>query len=179
MKWLRYMIPVIMLSVLPEQLRSQSASVQVNVILKPILNITVNPEQGVVNLIYNSLEDYEGGVELTQREHLTVLSTVPYHVNVRILDNEYQKTSGTTEKPFVAPDIRVSAQPSDVVGGLALYTRSLISEDQRLISDDNVALQKVFDVTFYGPGGNVLVDYVENQQPVTFTNTVLYSLETR
>ncbi|HMR18707.1 MAG TPA: hypothetical protein PKA53_05370 [Sphingobacterium sp.] len=171
----------IILLVVTMDLKGQntSASVRLDIVLKPILNLTVNPEQQVTTLVYNTTEDYRDGVEVTNKEHLTVFSTGPYVVNVRLADEEYSKLSGETEDSMYLPDVRMSAVPVAEGGQMRLATQTLTTIERELIADDQPALNKVFDVSLHGPGADAFADYVADQTSASFRNTILYSLEIR
>jgi hypothetical protein len=159
--------------------QNTTAAVKLEIVLNPVLNLTLNSEQTVTTLTYNTLEDYRDGVEVTHKEHLTVFSSVPYNINVRLIDEEYLQLLGDTENGMHLPNVRISARPVNNQGNIRLEKPSLTGFDQSLIAEEGPAFHKIFDVSFHGPGDNALVDYVTDQQPAVFTNTVLYSLETR
>ena len=62
---------------------AQNNTVTLNVKLKPIQTLLVNPAQKIVDLIYTTAADYSGGVSSTQADHLTVYSTGGFEVKVK------------------------------------------------------------------------------------------------
>jgi len=57
-------------------------NVTLNIILRPIQTITVNPLQKTVDLVYDSAEKYETEVTSIQEEHLEVFSSGGFAVQV-------------------------------------------------------------------------------------------------
>lgn len=171
----------IALSVTVGDLKGQttSASVGISIVLNPILNLTINPEQSITTLTYSTLADYRDGVEVTNKEHLTVFSTGPYVVNARLIGEEYVKVSGETDKKMYLPDVRIAAIPLVGNGAIKLENTVLTAENSGFIVGATPALNEVFDVSFHGPGGGAFADYVSKQKSSSFTNTVIYSLEIR
>lgn len=159
--------------------QAQSATVSFSIVLKPLLNLMVNPEQTSTSLVYNTAEDYEDGVEVTNKKHLTVFSTGPYIVNARLANEEYMKVSGETEKVMHLPDVSISAIPAGGEESVRLETSVLTGENKGFIAQDQPALNKVFDVSFHGPGDGAFLEYASKKGVSTFTNTIIYSLEVR
>ena len=60
----------------------QSDNVTLNIILRPIQTITVNPLQKTVDLIYDSVDKYEQGDISRQTEHLEIFSSGGFAVQV-------------------------------------------------------------------------------------------------
>jgi hypothetical protein len=77
----------------------QSDNVTLNIILRPIQTITVNPLQKTVNLIYDSVDKYEQGDISRQTEHLEIFSSGGFAVQV----------SGTSFE--MDGDIKIIADP--------------------------------------------------------------------
>lgn len=161
------------------QAQSENAAVSLSIVLKPLLNLMVNPEQISTSLVYNTAEDYEEGVEVTNKEHLTVFSTGPYVVNARLANEEYTKISGETDKAMHLPEVSISATPAGGLENVRLETSVLTAENKHIITADYPALNKVFDVSFHGPGNGAFLEYASKKGSSTFTNTIIYSLEVR
>ncbi len=170
---------VCLLYVLHANAQSESVTVHLSIVLKPILNLTINPEQTSVSLLYSTAEDYERGVEVTNKEHLSVFSTGPYVVNARLINEEYTKILGNVDKPMKSPEISISAVPIGEHQNIRLETSVLTVENKSFITDDVPALNKVFDISFHGPGEGVFLDYVSQEGSSSFVNTIIYSLEVR
>ncbi|NGM62084.1 hypothetical protein G5B30_09175 [Sphingobacterium sp. SGG-5] len=159
--------------------QSENAAVSLSIVLRPLLNLTVNPEQTTSSLVYNTAEDYQDGVEVTNKGHLTVFSTGPYVVNARLANEEYAKITGETDEAMHLPDVSIAALPTEDGGTSHLETSLLTTEDKSFILEDQPALNKVFDVSFHGPGDGAFLKYASKQGATTFTNTIIYSLEVR
>ncbi|SFS61063.1 hypothetical protein [Sphingobacterium wenxiniae] len=164
---------------LSAQEHTQQTSVSLNIVLRPVLNLTVNPQQMTTTLAYNTLEDYRNGVEVINKEHLTVSATGPYEVNVQFIQPEFLQTTGQVEKTMYLPQIKVTAIPIEPDGGIQLQTATITTENQSIISSSSPILNKVFDVSYRGPGEEYFLDYISSTEAAQFSNTVLYSIETR
>src|SRR5690606_25281499 len=164
---------------LSAQEHTQQTSVSLNIVLRPVLNLTVNPQQLKTTLAYNTLEDYSNGVEVINNEHLTVSATGPYEVNVQFIQPEFLQTTGQVEKTMYLPQIKVTAIPIEPDGGIQLQTATITTENQSIISSSSPILNKVFDVSYRGPGEEYFLDYISSTEAAQFSNTVLYSIETR
>lgn len=153
--------------------------VKLNIILNPVLNLTVHPQQTSTTLAYNTLEDYQNGVEVLNKEHITVSSTGPYEVNVRLVEGEFLQMGGPEEKKLQHPQIKITAIPVAPDASVQLQTATITTENQNIISGKNSVLNKVFDVSYQGPGEEYFLEYISSSSPVQFSNTLLYSIETR
>lgn len=180
MRKMGYILFAVIFCLLIIELKGQNATapVRLEIVLHPVLNLTVNPAQQVTTLEYRTLEDYHKGVEMTIPEQLSVYSTDPYVVNVRLANEQYKKTTGDTEQMLYLPNVRVRATPVNG-GNMNLLTQPLTSVEKTLIYDDKPALHKIFDLNYIGPGGGALEGFVNKSAPSKFTNIILYSIETR
>lgn len=180
MRKIGYILFAVVLSIFMLELKGQNTatSVRLDIVLNPILNLTVHPDQQNTTLEYLTLEDYRNGVEVTSPKQLSVFSTGPYVLNVRLADALYSKVSGEVEKEMYLPDVRISAIPVNG-GNMRLESQSVTTAEKSLVYDDQPAFHKTFDLNYKGPGGNALVDFVNKSAQSTFTNTVLYSIEVR
>jgi len=95
---------------LPSYAQSQN-SVKLNIVFNHIQNLTVNPAQTVTTLAYNTLADFENGVELVQKEHLTVFSTGAYVVKVKVAGEDFIKMGGQATQNLPLPQVTISALP--------------------------------------------------------------------
>src|SRR5690606_41588255 len=75
-------------------------TVTLNVKLKPIQTLVVNPAQSQVDLNYSSTEDYLNGVVSMQEDHLKIYSTGGFQVKVRSASNKIGRAScGKEDRP--------------------------------------------------------------------------------
>jgi len=158
---------------------AQSAAVKLNIVFNHVQNLTINPLQTETTLVYNTQADYENGVETVQKEHLTVFSTAAYVVKVRVADEEFVQTAGLGQQHMSLPNITISAIPVVQGNRVLVETKVLGTDGRSIISSDNAALNDVYDVSYRGPGGNLFLDYVSKNGQNVFSNTVLYSIETK
>lgn len=153
--------------------------VRLNIELHDVQHLVINPDQSTVTLAYRTLADYQNGVESVQKAHLSVFSTSGYEVKVKLANQDFVKLGRAQTEKIPAPLIRVKATTTNI--GQAVNTASgvLATNKETIISSDSPTLNGLFDVTYTGPGADGLMQYVEKNNTVTFTNDVLYSIETR
>ena len=152
--------------------------VRLNIELHDVQHLVINPDQSTVTLAYHTLADYQNGVESVQKAHLSVFSTSGYEVKVKMANQDFIKLGQAQTEKIPAPLIRVKATATHI--GQAVNTASVLSTNKEtIISSDSPTLNGLFDVTYTGPGADGLMQYVEKNNTVTFTNDVLYSIETR
>ncbi len=163
---------------LPSYAQSQN-SVKLNIVFNHIQNLTVNPAQTVTTLAYNTLADFENGVELVQKEHLTVFSTGAYVVKVKVAGEDFIKMGGQATQNLTLPQVTISALPVKQDASVLLETTVLSTAGKSIITSNHSAFNESFDVKYKGPGGNVFLDYVSNNETSTYTNTVFYTIETK
>jgi len=154
-------------------------SVKLNLELHDVQHLTINPDQSVVTLAYRTLEDYKNGVELVQKAHLSVFSTSGYEVKVKLVNHDFVRLSGEQNNSVMAPLIRVKAKAVTLGSSMHVAGKLLTTNKETIISSNSPNFNAVFDVTYQGPGSNGLIDYVEKNNAVTFTNDLLYSIETK
>lgn len=158
---------------------SAQTGVRLNIELNDVQQLFINPDQSTVTLAYHTVEDYQNGVELLQKGHLSVFSTSGYEVKVKLANNDFVKLGQEQAERISSPLIRVRATASQAGLSANTATKFLTPTKETLISSDAPTLNGLFDVTYTGPGADGLMKYVEKNNTVTFTNDVLYSIETR
>lgn len=152
--------------------------VRLNIELHDVQHLVINPDQSTVTLAYHTLADYQNGVESVQKAHLSVFSTSGYEVKVKMANQDFIKLGQAQTEKIPAPLIRVKAT-STHIGQANTASGVLSTNKETIISSDSPTLNGLFDVTYTGPGADGLMQYVEKNNTVTFTNDVLYSIETR
>ncbi|KKO91190.1 hypothetical protein AAW12_11765 [Sphingobacterium sp. Ag1] len=153
--------------------------VRLNIELYDVQHLVINPDQSTVTLDYRTLADYQNGVESVQKAHLSVFSTSGYEVKVKLANQDFIKLGQAQTEKIPAPLIRVKATATHVGQAVNTTTGVLSNNKETIISSDSPTLNGLFDVTYTGPGADGLMQYVEKNNTVTFTNDVLYSIETR
>jgi len=154
-------------------------SVKLNLELHDVQHLTINPDQSVVTLAYRTLEDYKNGVELVQKAHLSVFSTSGYEVKVKLANHDFVRLSGEQNNSGMTPLVRVKANAVTPGPSMHIASKPLTTGKETIISSNSPNFNAVFDITYQGPGPDGLIDYVEKNNAVTFTNDLLYSIETR
>ena len=154
-------------------------SVKINVVLNHIQNLTVNPTQETVSLVYNTVDDYKKGVESVQKEHLNVFSTGAFVVKVKVANEDFVQIGSDAAGRIRLPNVGVTAKAVDPITGVNTESRMLGINETALITGENPILNQKFDVTYKGPGDNELILYSEMGKTNIFTNTVMYSIEAK
>lgn len=155
------------------------AGVRLNIELHDVQHLVINPDQSTVTLAYNTLTDYQNGVESIQKAHLSVFSTSGYEVKVKLANQDFVKVGQAQTEKIPAPLIRVKATASHAGQAVNTSNNLLTTNQETIISSDLPTFNGLFDVTYTGPGADGLMQYVEKNNTITFTNDVLYSIETR
>ncbi len=153
--------------------------VRLNIELHDVQHLVINPDQSTVTLAYHTLEDYQNGVESVQKSHLSVFSTSGYEVKVKLANQDFVKVGQAQTEKIPAPLIRVKATATHIAQTVNTASGVLSTNKETIISSDSATLNGLFDVTYTGPGADGLMQYVEKNNTVTFTNDVVYSIETR
>ncbi|MBD1429750.1 hypothetical protein [Sphingobacterium litopenaei] len=154
-------------------------SVRINIVLNHVQNLTINPDQQVVNLNYNTLDDYRTGVEVTKNAHLSVFSTTPYEVKVKLANNEFVKLGSEDEDRVSMPDIQVSPVSTTQNSDVEFSTSILTTEGRKIISSSVPTTSAVYNIQYKGPKGENIIRFAERNKTIVFYNDVLYSIETK
>lgn len=93
----------------PTQQRSDD--VTLNIKLRPIQTITINPAQKAVNLIYDTKDKYDKGVSREYADHIEVFSTGGFTVSVKSNGDFVRRTGSET---IVAGDVKIIATKGKV-----------------------------------------------------------------
>ncbi|NGM74212.1 hypothetical protein [Sphingobacterium sp. SGL-16] len=154
-------------------------SVRINIVLNHVQNLTINPDQQVVNLNYNTLDDYRTGVEVTKNAHLSVFSTTPYEVKVKLANNQFVKLGSEDEDRVSMPDIQVSPVSTTQNSEVEFSTSVLTTEGRKIISSSVPTTSAVYNIQYKGPKGENIIRFAERNKTIVFYNDVLYSIETK
>lgn len=127
---------------------SQNAgNVNLNIILRPIQTITINPAQKNVNLIYDTKDKYADGVSRTYTDHIEVFSTGGFIINIKG-DGNLANSKNTTQLISLS-DISVTASNESTVTGNSVYTTVTLSdENQTLISSTSGGRELKYSITY-------------------------------
>lgn len=154
---------------------AQNNTVTLNVKLKPIQTLLVNPAQKIVDLIYTTAADYSGGVSSTQADHLTVYSTGGFEVKVKGANANIVNGS----KNIAANTITITASngANNSVTGATYTPVSLSDNDQVIATSSTGGVNKNINVTYAGAGADTYVNnYIAGQTPTTYTTTLTYTI---
>lgn len=119
----------------------------VNIILHDIQALVVTPGQEVIDLVYDSPEDYINGVQVTKSDHLQVFSTQDYYI----------KSAVWQENLITQNDIYVNN---------VLQSRLFQTIEQGVPGSRNI------DITYGAKGNNEYL--TKNKQ--TYTTQVIYEI---
>src|SRR5690606_37430535 len=86
---------------------ANTGAVTLNVRLHHIQTLIINPDQKVVDLDYDTKDDYANGVQVTKNDHLQVYSTVGFGLKVKASGSEPTGTANT----IAANTIGITASP--------------------------------------------------------------------
>ncbi|UMQ43795.1 hypothetical protein MKS83_08830 [Chryseobacterium sp. Y16C] len=154
---------------------AQNNQVTLNVKLKPIQTLLVNPAQKEVDLLYTTAADYSGGVSSTQADHLTVYSTGGFEVKVKSGDANIVNGS----KNIAANTITITASngSNNSITGATYTPISLSNNDQVIATSATGGVNKNINVTYAGAGADTYVNnYIAGQTPTTYTTTLTYTI---
>jgi hypothetical protein len=155
--------------------QTNTDNVTLNVKLKPIQTLVVNPAQKTVDLVYTTAADYSGGVSSTQADHLTVYSTGGFEVKVKGADANIVNGS----KNIAANTITITASngANNSVAGATYTPVSLSNNDQVIATSATGGVNKNINVTYAGAGADTYVNnYIAGQTPTTYTTVLTYTI---
>ena len=141
----------------------QSDNVTLNIILRPIQTITVNPLQKSVDLVYDSADKYEQGGSSRQTEHLEIFSSGGFAVQV----------SGTSFE--MDGDIKIIADPVQPNPTYSFTSVDLNQTPTDLIVGGRGGRQK-FNVTYDNSGG---ANKYFDKEYKTYTSEITYTITAR
>lgn len=157
--------------------------VKIKLQLHPIMTIEVggdtggsdDGEEGLVNgevlLNYNTDEDYTQGVSRRIGNHITVVSTQGYKVEVKAENAMF----GGGDGDLAVSNIKVEAFSGETGSG----SINLSNTEQTLVSSDNTTnIVTTFDVLYSGIGNNTLANYIKNKEQTNYEVNVLYTITT-
>lgn len=154
-------------------------NVKINIVLNHVQNLTIHPDQQIVNLNYNTLEDYRDGVHAKKQGHLSVFSTSPYEIKIKLANEKFIKLGGEPSQSIHMPEIKITPSTNIENQNLQFTTSSLVADGQKIITSQVPTISSIFNIEYTGPKGDSLIKLSEKNKTVTFYNDVLYSIETR
>lgn len=150
-------------------------TVTLNVKLKPIQTLVVNPAQNTVNLEYVTKDDYANGVASVNADHLTVYSTGGFQVKVKAADATM--TNGT--KSILVNTIKLTPSAGSAKQDAATYVPAfnLSNVDTTLMSSTTGGVNKKINIEYKGAGADAYINnYIAGQNPTVYTTTLTYTI---
>ena len=165
---------------------SNTGTATVNIKLKGIHTLTVNPTQSIVNLEYITKDDYNDGVGVTQANHLKIFSTGAFEIKVKANDNFISSVGSNTET-INASTVTVtpsagSGDGSKPITGTPNYTpQNLgVGEDKEIVSNSTGGRDFTINVNYKGAGADAYLDKFNKSRNSSelnvFTTQVTYTI---
>ena len=155
-------------------------SIPVNVILKPIQTLFVNPSHEKVDLVYESVKDYKKGVTSLQKNHLTIYSTGAFIIQVNSESNDIKSTAKNGEISASTISVQAASGSTNALGNATLGKVSLSVTPTDLVNSGTGGVDRNFDITYAGMGGNGYVNKYYNSEnggvQTLYSTTVTYTI---
>lgn len=154
---------------------ANAQNVTLNVRLKPIQTLVVNTAQKVVNLDYQTKDDYANGVSSVNADHLTIYSTGGFQVKVKSANAALQNGA----KSIQANTIQIKASAGTEAVNGAQYTQNvqLSANEATLVSSTVGGVNKKINIEYKGAGANAYLDnYIAGQDPTIYTTELTYTI---
>lgn len=152
----------------------KSATVKLNIVLNPIQTIIVNTQQDV-DLVYNTINNYEEGVFKTIKDHLKIFSTGGFEVKVKS-DGDLSNGDGSNIK---SSDIKILAEngtnnevENSVEGPVEL------GGPVTLINSDSGGRDLMYDITYNNESGgeDKYINLYKNGGANTYSTQITYTI---
>jgi hypothetical protein len=150
-------------------------NVTLNVKLKPIQTLVVNPSQKDVNLEYATTADYANGVASVNADHLTIYSTGGFQVKVKSAEAAMQNGG----KNIQVNTIKVTATAGTNAVDNAKYVAAvdLSNNETTLVSSTTGGVNKKINIEYKGAGADAYINnYIAGQNPTVYTTTLTYTI---
>lgn len=159
---------------------TKNDAVTVNIKFQPIQSITVNSGQKVVDIVYETKEDYNKGVSVTKDDHLTLFSTGGFVVSVAS-DGDFIKHEGKGASFISAKDVVIEA----AIGSnttIGTFTKAPLSTGgETLISADKGGSSLKYNITYNNTAGandRYINHYFHDDAESVYTAKVTYTITT-
>ena len=160
---------------------TKEGKVNLTIELNPIHSIEVNSGQETVNLVYSTAKDYEEGVTSTNKDHLKVISTGGYTIQVKATDfiytNGYKEGMnkiGLSHITLLTSGSEDNKTYTELNGGEG---SSLSNESKTIVASTYGGFNEVFNVTYGAQGSyEYLKNNYVNGETVNLNTTVTYTL---
>lgn len=151
-------------------------NVTLNIVLRPIQTIIINPDQKKVNLIYDTEDKYANGVSREYTDHIGVFSTGGFIINVNGKGN-----LNNNGKIISLSDVSIIASNGSNVLSNPTYTPVILSTaDKVLISSKSGGRGLKYNVT-YNNNLNIKDKYINkyfssDSNESVYTTTLIYTI---
>lgn len=155
-------------------------NVNLNIILRPIQTITINPTQKNVNLIYDTKDRYSEGVSREYTDHIEVFSTGGFIIKINGNGNLIN-INNNNNKSIPLSDVSITASNGTNVLTTPTYnTVKLSITEQTLISSGSGGRNLKYNVTYnnsLGAGDNYINKYFKlDGNESVYTTTLTYTI---
>lgn len=148
-----------------------------NVKLNAIQTLVVNPAQKNVTLDYVTTDNYNLGVNSLQKDHLKIYSTGAFHVQVASATDLIKRTSGDETIDASSLKVLSAIGTTNPLTGATVGEVELSTTASDIISSDVGGVDRNFDITYGGLGGNGYVNkYINTESPTVYTTTLTYTI---
>lgn len=152
----------------------KSATVKLNIVLNPIQTIIVNTQQDV-DLVYNTIDNYEEGVSTTIKDHLKIFSTGGFEVKVKS-DSDLSNGDGSN---IESSDIEILAEKgtnNKVENNVA--GRVVLGEPKTLINSDSGGRDLMYNITYNNESGgeDKYINLYKNGGANTYSTQITYTI---
>jgi len=160
------------------EIQQRTDAATLNVKLNAIQTIEVNSAQKSVNLEYKNKNDYKMGVTSEQQDHLKIYSTGGFFVNVQSDADDIKRANGDETISAATIHVKASAGKTSSLAGAKYGDISLSTTPKdALISSTTGGVDKNFNITYTGMGGDEYVNkYYNDENPTVYTTVVTYTI---
>lgn len=153
-------------------------NVTLNVKIKPLQSIVVNPSSKTVDLVYSTEDDFLKGVSVTQLKHLKVFSTGAFEIKVK--PNAANLTSGANAIPvgdisILATQNAAQSSTNGLTGFTGTETFLVASTDVKIGGSNSFGSGEI-DVKYGAAKDNKYLNRVIGKTETTYTVSLVYSI---
>lgn len=153
-------------------------NVTVNIKLKPIHTLVVNPSQKIVDLVYTTEAQYNSGVFVEEQDHLKIFSTGAFEIKVRTGGNFESNPSGES---IEASTVKVTstAGTTKPSANASYGEKALSNTDQQIVSNTTGGRDLTVNVKYTGAGNDAYINKFSKGRGTeenVFTAQVTYTI---
>ena len=157
---------------------AKQGQVTLNINLSHIQTLVVNPNDGVVNLNYETKYDYEKGVSTKKENHLTVFSTGLFQVTVKSESGDLKGTGDNKNNTILAADIEILASNGNNNNLDATMSKvNLSGSEQKIIDSSTGGRELNYNVEYSAKGNDEYINkFAKGENPTVYSTTVTYTI---